>query len=202
MFAAVALLGSAGVAVWLWGTDLPLGVPGEWTWDRIRDGGERVAEGLHGAAIAVIAAALYVGFCAAGARPTAAGAQRWETALWLLGLVVAGFGWLWFVQDAPPVPHERSRSVRVLYYPGSSGYFHVARYEITETGAFLAGYEHRMAEGDVLHAGTHPPGLFLLYRGLIAACDRWPRLVDFARATEPYWVGAALDDLQQRESQS
>src|SRR5207244_7279526 len=56
----------AGVAatVWfLWGSEIPLGVPGEWTWDRITFGKEAVKEATFGGVIARIAAVVYLVFC-------------------------------------------------------------------------------------------------------------------------------------------
>ncbi|MCH7688763.1 MAG: hypothetical protein IH899_19130, partial [Planctomycetes bacterium] len=51
-----------------------------------------------------------------------------------------------------------------------SGYFFEASHHIDTVSAFLAGYEERMAQRDVLHVGTHPPGLFLFHYGLIQLC--------------------------------
>src|SRR5207302_1411816 len=61
--------------------------------------------------------------------------------------------------------------------------------------AYLAGYERKMAEGDVLHIGTHPPGLTVAFRGLMGLCRKFPTLVDLALAMQPDTVRAAFDAL-------
>jgi hypothetical protein len=107
--------------------------------------------------------------------------------------MAAGFFWLLLLQESPPEGFRNSKGIQVLYYPGSSGYFHEARYGMTDVRSFLAGYEARMAEGEVLHVGTHPPGLFLLHRGLIELCNSYPALTEFLLATQPDSAVAAGD---------
>lgn len=181
---------TAGAVAFLWLTEIPLGIPGEWTWERIRvDEAERL-DALLGALQAGLALLGYAAFCWAGAlRLIKAG--RAETAAWLAGLAAAGFGWLWIVQQSPPAEHRLQKTAFVLYFPGSSGYFFEARYGIDEVGTFLADYEEWMSERDVLHIGTHPPGLFLFHRGLIRLCESSPRLTDLLLATQPRGVEEA-----------
>lgn len=181
---------TAGSVALLWMTEIPLGIPGEWTWDRIRiDAAER-AEALLGALLAGLALLGYAAFCWAGTLRSAK-AGRAETAAWLAGLAAVGFGWLGIVQASPPAGQRLPKAASVLYYPGSSGYFYEAR-RIDDVGTFLAGYEDWMARGDVLHIGTHPPGLFLLHRGLIRLCETFPGLTDLLLATQPASVQEAM----------
>ena len=179
LIAAVAL--SAISVAFLWLTDIPLGIPGEWTWERISSA-DAGAELALGAVQSAIAGVVYILIAWLGSRRIAS-CSRLELVGWLLGIVSVGFGWLLAVQEAPPSGWRMSKSAFVLYYPGSSGYFHKARYDIPDTAEFLRGYEDLMAEGDVLHVGTHPPGLFLFYRALTNEMERRSTLAGFIVGT-------------------
>jgi hypothetical protein len=188
-----AIVLSAMSVAFLWLSDIPLGIPGEWTWERIStaDAGSEV---LLGAAQSAIAGVVYILVAWLGSRRIGT-CSRAELTSWLVGIVVVGFGWMLAVQEAPPSGWRMSKAAFVLYYPGSSGYFHKARYEMPDTEEFLASYEELMAEGDVLHVGTHPPGLFLLYRALIDEMDRRPALAEFITNTASASVAESFDIL-------
>ena len=117
LISAVAL--SAISVAFLWLTDIPLGIPGEWTWERVSssDGG---AEIVLGAVQSAIAGVVYILIAWLGSRRIAS-CSRIEVFGWLLGIVSVGFGWLLAVQEAPPSGWRMSKSAFVLYYPGSSG---------------------------------------------------------------------------------
>ena len=177
----------------LWLSEMPLGVPGEWTWDRIAAEPDSVWN-LIGAAVA---GGLYVTVVRAcwkrlsrEARPPI---TRAEVGVWLAVLVAMAFVWLWIVQEAAPLRNRLGKSAFVLYYPSSSGYFTKARYDAPNAAKFLAGYEELMRERDVLHVGTHPPGLFLAFHGLIAACEKSPALASLLDATQPMSFREACD---------
>ena len=173
----------------LWLTTIPLGVPGEWTWQRfsVHD----IFDSVLGMSIAVLAAAAYVVWVWCGAlRIEAAG--RFERAVWLSSLVIAGFVWLLVVQQCPPPEHRRLKSTWVLYDPASSGYYFEAVYGRDDVGSFLAGYVDRMARGDVLHEGTHPPGLYLIHRGLVALCEAWPGFSRVVNSTRPPRISSSF----------
>ena len=153
--------------VLLWATSAPLGIPGEWEWRR------EVPEpdflwNLVGAAAA---AALLVAFVESGRRRLSTVCRSSEVAVWLTALVAVSMTWLWVVQEASPIKSRLGKSAFVLYYASSSGYFTKARYQSPDPAEFLATYEDLMRERDVLHVGTHPPGLFLVFHGLIAICQ-------------------------------
>ena len=194
------LLGTVLSLALLWGTDWPLGVAGdastpeEWTWKRIptRDDAIEVA---FGCALGGIAAAAYALFAWLGAARLPLSSTA-GTIGWLVGLVIAGFSWLWIVQETPIQGYGLSKAPQVLYYPGYEGYYFIARYERMDVPTFLSTYEARMAAGDVLHIGTHPPGLILLHRGLIALCRNVPGIAELVEATEPDSVSESLDDLE------
>jgi hypothetical protein len=177
----------------VWWARFPLGVPGEWTWSRVPFSTETAAGWVFAAALAL----LYLAFVWTGGRRLQH-SNRWESAAWLTGLVIAGFVWLMGVQAAVPGIAGLSKAHFVLYYPRSSGYFWQARYEDETTAQFLAGYEQRMAEGDYLHIGTHPPGLTLCFRGLSAVCRDMPQLTDFLLWSQPGPLRDAAEEIRAR----
>lgn len=179
---------SIASAAYLWLVPLPLGIPGEWTWQRIAAEPD-LPWNLVGV---TIAAALYVAFVHAGARQLQHSTSPIKLTGWLIGLVVMGFAWLWTIQESAPIINRMGKSAFVLYYASSSGYFTRTRYEDPNAREFLGNYEELMREGDVLHVGTHPPGLFLIFHALINACQQapWLQLLD---ATQPASFREACD---------
>ncbi len=193
--ALVALILTVGSIALLWLTQVPLGVPGEWEWRRIGAEGAQLREGVVGAVTAAIGASLYLAVVWLGAKRLV-DCARLETATWLSVLVCGGFVWLWALQQSPTESNRLQKAAFVLYYRGSSGYFHEARYAMDSTADFLAGYEDKMREGDVLHVGTHPPGLFLAHRGLIRLCEKFPTLTAFLNQTQPREVDEMFDGIE------
>jgi methylthioxylose transferase len=185
-------LAVAGTAVVLMSDRIPLGVPGEWTWDRIAWG----PEATLGAVVALLTGAVYIGFCFLGSLRIAV-AARAERLFWLLALVGTAFAWLWLAVDAAPAPHGYARVPWVLYYPRTSGYFWQARYEVPDAAAFLAGYEDLLAEGDYLHIGTHPPGLTLGYYGLLKLCHAQPAFTTAVLSTQPPGAGDSVATIRE-----
>ena len=195
LIAAIAgLAASVGI---LWLREVPLGIPGEWTWPRI----PYSAASIWGWIVAGIAAAAYIGFTAVGATriPTSG---VFACGGWVTALAIAGFFWLAAVQSAVPGIAGLPKTHFVLYYPRSSGYFFQARYEIQDTREFLADYEELLAERDFLHIGTHPPGLTVLFRTLIALFESSPGLVDLVLSTEPQSVRDAATTIRENEPAS
>jgi hypothetical protein len=88
------------------------------------------------------------------------------------------------------------RSHFVLYYERSSGYFWQARYDVQSTRELLARYEDFVAQGDYLHQGTHPPGLILFFRGMIAFAEASPGAVELLVAGEPASVRNAAETIR------
>ena len=194
-FAAVCLIVVAAVASlgMLWLTEMPLGIPGEWTWDRVPAEPDSLLSGLG----AAVAAGLYVTVVRLGwkrlSRVSKKPIARAEVCAWLTALSAMSFAWLWVVQEAAPLKNRLGKSAFVLYYSSSSGYFTKARYEEPSPAKLLAGYEELMRQRDVLHVGTHPPGLFLVFHGLIAVCESSPTLASFLDATQPASFVEACD---------
>jgi len=177
----------------LWLTRIPLGIPGEWVWERI-EYADGAAEALFGVAQFGIVGAVYLLIVWQGHRHVAT-CSRWELTAWLGALVLVGLAWLIAVQEGPRDEYRLSKAPFVLYYPASSGYFHAARYDIDSVPRLLQTYEQRVKKGDVLHEGTHPPGLYVLYRTLISLVDRTPTLVTFSDATMPKSFRDACDTI-------
>ncbi|MCA9018259.1 MAG: hypothetical protein KDA77_23255, partial [Planctomycetaceae bacterium] len=146
-----------------WFTQIPLGIPGEWTWERIPFVGPELIPGwiVSGIAFTVYLLAALLGL----SRITYC--NRGELSLWLTGLAASGIIWSLLLQDTPPAEYRLSKAPFVLFYKGSSGYFTEAQTGIPDVKRYLADYESKMEQGDVLHEGTHPPGLPLFYRMLI-----------------------------------
>jgi len=186
------LLIPALAVIWgAWFGAFPLGIPGQWEWNRIEPVGSL---GLS-LVPPIVAAVLYIGFVWLGERRIER-CRAAELSAWMCGLIVGGFTWLWIVQESAPETYQLSKAAWVLYFRGSSGYFSEARDAAGDLPAYLAGYEARMAEGDVLHIGTHPPGLAIVFRALLAACASFPRLTDVVLTTEPDSVREAFDELR------
>lgn len=190
------ILGTALSLAVLWLTGLPLGIPGEWTWKRSSIEPDTLWNLVGG----VVASGLFAGFMLLGRRrfEAASGSAyfRIESTAWLCGLVVVSFIWLWIVQEISPVENRLGKAPFVLYYASSSGYFTRARYEQTDPQALLAQYENLMREGDVLHTGTHPPGLFLVFHGLIRLCQQSPQLRSFLESTQTASFREACDVIE------
>lgn len=154
-------------------SDIPLGVPGEWTWPR-----QSLPAGLLELADRTLQPLMFgLALCAfcrfADCRIERSIGFR---ALCLSLLVGASWFWLQTVRQAASSPHRELRPLWVLYDQYASGYFYKAAFKIPPTAEFLSNYEARMSEGDVLHEGTHPPGLFLLSRGAIQLSEWSPPL--------------------------
>jgi len=182
----------------LWGTDLPLGVPGEWTWSRIPITTASQLEFVLGLITGGIAGLVYFLFCQVGCRRMEV-AQNYERMGWLCGLVIAGFFFLISLQETPVYKYRLSKAPFVLYYPASSGYYFDAR-EIQSLTGYLSGYESELSKGDVLHFGTHPPGLSLLHYSLIQLCRNIPALQKVLLQTQLISVAEAAEVIQLQDA--
>jgi methylthioxylose transferase len=194
----LALVAAGSLAV-LWITGIPLGVPGEWVWSRIPLASGEWTLLILGCFSAAVVGGLYIGLAVFGATRLA-GAGRWESAAWLGALSVAGFAWLWAVQETPArTQYAMGKSGWVLYFHGHEGYFEQARYVMQDVPSYLAGYERRMTQGDFLHLGTHPPGLMLFHRACIHLCSQSPALRDLLLRTAPASFRDAMDVIERTE---
>ncbi len=158
----------------------PLGIAGEWVWPRHALPTDFL-EALDRLSWPLICGSVVVAVCAAGLRriDRVGSIQR---GLMLLGLAGLSFLWLHAVRQAAPSPHRELRPIWILYDKYVSGYFFEATFNVVSTRQMLVDYESRMAKGDVLHEGTHPPGLLFLNRGLLKLTAEYPSVVRFSEA--------------------
>ena len=163
----------------IWGTNISLGVPGEWTWKRwpLAD------DFLWSVVLAgLVWGAWWVYVWRLSKRIE--GFRPWQERLALVGMGLLSYGLISVLQNTAPPEFRSAKAAWVLYYSGSSGYFTQARYEQADTWEYLRTYPQRMSEGDVLHIGTHPPGLVLGYRALMALFEACPTLKNAILATQ------------------
>ncbi len=172
----------------------PLGVAGEWVWPR-HSLPTDVFEALDRLIWPLICGSLVVAFGVQGERRIA-GVGRIQRGLLLLGLTGLSFLWLNAVRQAAPSPHRELRPIWILYDKYASGYFFQATFKVTSTQRMLADYESRMAEGDVLHEGTHPPGLLLLNRGCLRLAESFPEIVRFSEALQNQETARMFRDVE------
>ncbi len=182
---ATALVTATAAAIGvLWLTEWPLGVPGEWTWERIRHAESDRADSLLGGCQAVLVGAAVVLVTWLGSRlfvdsRRPAWLSRLCRAGGLLGLVVTGFLAIHLLQGSVPSGHGLARSSWVLYYPGSSGYYYEA-HRVTSLESFRERYFRMLDDPNphrrTLHLGTHPPGLFLAHLAVREVCGRSPEV--------------------------
>ncbi len=160
----------------------PLGVPGEWVWPRHALPLD-IFEMLDRIIWPLLCGSAIVVYCTGSMRLIGnAGIVR--RGLLLFGLTGLSFLWLSAVRQAAPSPHRELRPTWILYDKYASGYFYNATFKVTSTKQMLSDYEARMAEGDVLHEGTHPPGLLLLNRSLLKLTDAFPAVVEFSESLQ------------------
>ncbi|MFO1000550.1 MAG: hypothetical protein U0936_09430 [Planctomycetaceae bacterium] len=162
-------------------SNIPLGVPDEWVWRR-QQLPENLIEALDRLAIPVIVGAIVVAFGQFVDRRIEK-SSKLVCAIYVTMLVVGAFSWLNAVRQSAATPHRELRPLWVLYDRFASGYFFEAAFHTSSATEMLAGYEQRMAKGDVLHEGTHPPGLFLLNFWAIRATERSDALATLAEWT-------------------
>lgn len=174
---------------------IPLGVPGEWTWAR------RTL--LEIDPVAMILAALLAGgyWWGAGRLIDREEAAPRTQAGSPFGPCLLALVWLGGMLLAFPEYHGIGRSPTVLYYKRTEGYFWQAAFEVQDSRQFLASYRDSISQGDdpdrYLHLGTHPPGLTLVYRGLLALMETSPGLAHAAVSLEPPSIRDAFDSLRQ-----
>lgn len=150
----------AGLWMVLRDRSIPLGVPGEWTWARLR--ADQSGHEAINLALAVLAAVGYAGFVALGMRSLARRSGRAFQAAWAAGLVGASTVVTVAMVNGAPSGYDLARFPIVLSAPNSSGYYSVARDQVQDPWRFWREYPGWIRRQDELHVGTHPPGLILI----------------------------------------
>jgi hypothetical protein len=180
----------AGLGLALRAEGIPLGVPGQWQWPRLR------AEARTGAADlapALVAIAAYAALAAWGRRSLARGEGRLREGAWVAGLAAAAVGLQVAVLSGAPAGFGLTKWV-TLALPGSSGYYQVARARMHDPRRFWAEYPRWIRDQDALHIGTHPPGLLLLTRAALGLMEARPAAARWVDAHAP---GAVRDGFRQ-----
>ncbi|MFN9050568.1 MAG: hypothetical protein ACK5YC_20770 [Planctomyces sp.] len=169
-FAAIAPLAGLLLTLFVFVADvIPLGVPGEWVWPRqpLPQDGAELADRLFWpllAGLLLIAVAMFGELELSRPRLT-----RIQCVMHLILLTGSTLLWHTAVLQSASSPHRELRPLWVLYDRSASGYFLRTLADRRPLRQFLAEYESEAAKGDVLHAGTHPPGLLLLNRAALTA---------------------------------
>ena len=163
ILAVLLLVISLGLTAAIFGPEnIPLGVEGEWLWTRhslpedLTSFLDRSLPALVAAAVLMIYGSILERRITDFRRPAVAGA--------LLVLTLLTGYWQSSVLQTAATPHRELRPLWVLYDKYATGYFLQAVQEPRSTFQVLQQYEREMSAGDVLHKGTHPPGLFLFNR--------------------------------------
>lgn len=174
------LIGTLVASFFILRTNIPLGIPGEWVWKR----SPLALDYWWNLPLLLVLVGIFAFWIRIGLQfiRTAKGPQLIGS---LLVSSALAFSWLWTVQEAAPGGLRLSKGVFVLYYPGPSGYFTEARYHVDDLRSYLARYTDKLREGDVLHIGTHPPGLIVVYRMLMACRTTAPGLFHLLDSFQP-----------------
>ncbi|MFO0945982.1 MAG: hypothetical protein U1D30_08555 [Planctomycetota bacterium] len=161
-------LAAAAGTLALLASDLPLGILGEWVWNR-----SPRLPAIGRWFLPAVAGFVYIGFVLWGRRRVAAGGMG-AVALLLPLLLVAAFLLHAAILDLPDIGWGVERWPATLYFPATSGYFTVAR-TIDDGRAFLAHYETWIQHQDNFHIGTHPPGLIVIFHSIQRFFEQHPR---------------------------
>ena len=154
---------------------VPLGVPGEWEWLRVK-----APPPWDGLLLAVLGVAVYASFAGLGYKALARNRSPRAEATWLTGLLAAAIAAQMVVPIGAAPGYDLSKWAAVNYLPGSSGYFKIARQQaIRDPWKFMADYSHWIRNQDSLHIGTHPPGLIAAQCVLMKVMEHNPRLAGF-----------------------
>jgi hypothetical protein len=153
---------------------MPVGVPGEWEWNRLAD---QASLTWHGLFIAGAGVVVYAVFAGSGMRLLGTPRSWAGEAACVTGLLFAAICAQVIVPMGAPAGYDLTKWASVNYLPGSAGYFQVARQQAAgDPWRFLAGYPDWIQDQDVFHIGTHPPGLIVAQCILLRTMDRNPRL--------------------------
>lgn len=152
---------------------MPLGVPGEWEWQRLPRTAvvSPVSMALGAAGVAIYATAAGLVLWSLGPAPS----WRKEAAA-LAGLIVAAVAVQLVVTASAADGYGLTKWAMALHTKGSSGYYTVAKGQIGDPWQFLSDYPQWIRRQDALHIGTHPPGLFLVAHGMLRGMEAHPEV--------------------------
>jgi hypothetical protein len=176
---AAVLLTTTGILALLWNRSLPLGLLGEWVWNRspIYPDADRYI-------LPVLAWIAYGAFAWFGLRMLHCGRELWRAPPLLFGLMAAAGVFQTAVFDLPAPSLGMERWPAALYLPSTSGYLTEAK-KFDDPAAFLRDYKGWIAQQDSFHIGTHPPGLILLSQSVQRFFEKRPALARQVAETTP-----------------
>ncbi len=162
-------------------TTVPLGILGQWTWPRV----DVAVEPGRFPVLAVVLVVYVMSVTAVGLWLRAEGRTRIHEAAALLLLAALGTILALVLPGAAPTGYDQARWAFALIDPAVSGYYETARLQIDDLPTFLSNYQHWVASQNDWHNGTHPPGLLMLWRGLIDLMAAYPSVAAEIVATAP-----------------
>jgi methylthioxylose transferase len=182
----------AVVAFLVMNRNIPLGVLGEWVWNR------HPAPAAFGFLPVVVGAAIFIWLSKFMRRMIDRNAH-WAPIALGAAMAVA----LPLQLSIFNLPHTAmERWFLSLHNPSSSGYFAVARdlqRRGVSTEAFLRDYEKWIAAQDSFHIGTHPPGLFAAYQKLLAFMEGYAETAERVLRLAPARLGMAAVQIGRME---
>jgi methylthioxylose transferase len=184
----------AGLAFVLSDPRVPLGVPGEWVWDRLQFGST-----FSVVLLTLVGLLVYVGFAALGWRALARRGGPVREFAWVACLVVAAVAVQVVIAWAAPAGLGLAKWALALQKASASGYYTVARTEIQDPWEFLANYPDWIQRQKVPRRGAHPPGLFLVTHGVLSAMEAHPRLAERVLRSLPDTVLIAFSEIDRLE---
>ena len=188
---------AGGGQIVLLASNVPLGIVNEWVWPRF----ELQFEPLQ-IILLFFAVLITCGLLRLSLRPTESVTFEFT---WVLGVLLCGVLWINAAWSVMPEMNGQVRSVYVLFYPRTSGYYWQAKYEVANIGEFLSDYQQSIEDqsnpDNYLHIGTHPPGLTISHRILLNLCHASPQLVRALESLQPSSVRDAFAFLTQANRQ-
>jgi hypothetical protein len=177
---------------------VPLGIPGEWEWLRVRANPPWIS-----LILAALGVACFCGLAALGLRtllrPTRSAGKE---ALWLFILWVSSIAVQVIIPTGAADEYDLTKWAYVNVFTSSTGYYRIAKEQaVGDPLKFLADYPEWIKQQDSLHIGTHPPGLIALQCVLIKTMERYPRLADALSRTMPHstWEGFRQLEVMERK---
>jgi methylthioxylose transferase len=169
---------------------MPLGIRGEWQWNRLAEDVGLLWESF---AFAVAGVTIYAAFVALGLRSLRGPASAWGEVRWLIALYGASLLVQVAIPMGAPYGYGLTKWAYVNYSPGSAGYFRIARDQAAQDPwRFLARYPVWIEDQDSLHIGTHPPGLIVVQCILLRTMERNPAVAGYFNAHVPASVEAGF----------
>ncbi|HWL11015.1 MAG TPA: hypothetical protein VNQ76_21585 [Planctomicrobium sp.] len=182
----------------LWFSSIPLGIPGEWVWPRLKP----IVPLLAMIWPAMLMGAVLAGYVCLNAL-NFNHFQRRSRGLLLLGLWGIGIVWILSLVGSAPGIAGLNRIPFVLFYTRSSGYFTQAYEHRHNVREFLKGYRERIEDSsnpeNHLHLGTHPPGLTSALIGMMWMTENVPGVSSLFTVTQPQAFQESVETIRQFE---